>query len=109
MAQNKEARELIQNCDGGPEANYDGEDSWLIQWDQIKWYQGYEAIDQINDFVEALANSDDMVDYGCPSDDQTDWNEHFKFVRLGEEYGDIRCDGEGFWDIYPQTSIHIGA
>lgn len=109
MAKNPEARELIQSCDGGPEANYDGADSWLIKWSSIKWYAGYESVDQINDFVYALISSYDMVDYGCPEDDETEWIEHFKFVRLGESPEDITCEGEGFWDIYPQTSIHIGA
>ena len=108
MAKNKEARQLIEDCDGGMDSNYDGENSWLFRWTSIKWYEGYECIDQINKFIDSLV-SEDMTDYGCPEDDKTAWSENVKFVRVGEDSSDVRCEGEGFWDIYPQTSIHIGA
>ena len=51
----------------------------------------------------------DLSEYGCPESETIEWYEHIKFVRLGEDSSDVRCEGEGFWDIYPQTSIHIGA
>ena len=32
-------------------------------------------------------------------------SEHIKFVRVGEEDGDVENRGCGFWDIYPHTNI----
>ena len=31
-------------------------------------------------------------------------SEHIRFVRVGEEPGDIEMMGDGFWDIYPSTT-----
>ena len=33
-------------------------------------------------------------------------SEHIRFVRVGEETGDVEMMGDGFWDIYPSTTIN---
>ena len=82
--------------------NYEDENSWLIRWDGIKWYDSYEDIQTLEKFICEAASDE----YSFEVDGQTqNSSEHIKFVRVGEESGDIECSGEGFWDIYPSTHI----
>ena len=79
-----------------------------MQWDHIKWYDGYPEIDTINRFIESL-ESEDLAEYGEPEDaSRMPWGDHFIFVKVGEDRDDINTSGFGPWPIYPETSIHIG-
>jgi hypothetical protein len=78
----------------------DGSGHWLIHWDSIKWYNTYEEIGTIEKFVDAAYN--DSFELG---EDDGDSSEHIKFVRVGEETGDVEHKGFGFDDVAPQTSI----
>jgi hypothetical protein len=90
------------------EGDFDDEGGWLVRWDSIKWYEGHPEVDEVNDFIEAMS-SDDLTEYGERESSSIEWSEHFIFVRVGEECDDIRREGFGPWQIYPQTSIHIGS
>lgn len=67
------------------EAVYDslrigGDKYWLVEWDSVKWY-------------------DDWEDYKVPCavldlrNELQEMEEPFKFIRAGEDYGDIEMDG----------------
>ena len=101
-SQNAEAEALVFKYADYFERNYENEKSWLIRWDGIKWYDSYEDIQTLERFISE-AESDEYqfeVD-GKPQSS----SEHIKFVRVGEEDTDIETRGDGFWDIYPTTSI----
>ena len=78
----------------------DGTGHWLIHWDSIKWYDSYEEIGTIEKFVDAA--NDDCIELG---EDEGDSSDYIKFVRVGEETGDIEHRGFGFDEIAAQTSI----
>ena len=106
LAPNKDATALVFNHHDTLDLDYGGDGSLLVVWDGIKWYSGmgreYSEIDLIDKFVD---------DAGCDTwefddpDHPSASSEHFRFVKVGEESDDIECRGEGFWDIYPHTSI----
>ena len=107
LAKNPSVKRLCEDADTF-EGNFDDSGGWIVQWDQIKWYEGYPEIDVINSFVEAM-ESEDLSEYGELDDaPPVDWNDHFTFVKVGEDRGDIKTYGFGPWDIHPETSIHIG-
>ena len=84
------------------ERDYGGDKSWLIVWDGIKWYDSYEDIQTICKFI------DDAIcdEYQFEIDGELQSSaEHIRFVRVGEDSGDIEMLGDGFWDIYPSTHI----
>jgi len=54
----------------------DTKDHLLIQWSDIKWYEGRDEVALIQSFLH---------------DQDAD---HYRFVRTGEEGGDIDQDGE---------------
>ena len=101
-SQNAETQALVFKHADHFDRDYGGDKSWLIRWDHIKWYESYEDIQTLELFIQK-ASSDE---YSFEVDGQTQNScEHIKFVRVGEESGDIEMSGEGFWDIYTNTSI----
>ena len=101
-SQNAEAQSLVFKYADTFERDYGGDKSWLIAWDGIKWYDSYEDIQTICKFI------DDAIcdEYQFEIDGELQSSaEHIRFVRVGEDSGDIEMLGDGFWDIYPSTHI----
>ena len=115
LAKNPEAHDLCFRDSDETRPGYDEPGDWLVRWDNIKWYESYKEVRAIQDFVEAMEASD-LSEYGeaeAPllSDSNGkknphhgDWNEHFKFIRIGEDYEDIETKGYAF-DIYVNRGI----
>ena len=60
--------------------NYDGEETFVVSWEHVKWYEGYPEVDAINDFIERCDGDEiEGID---------DIYEHFRFLRLGEDTND---------------------
>ena len=109
LAPNKDATALVFNHHDKLDLDYGGDGSLLVVWDGIKWYSGMgdNVIDLIDKFVDD-AGCDTWEFEEDPKDlhgPESASSEHFRFVRVGEESDDITVRGEGFWDIYPHTSI----
>jgi len=101
-SQNADAQTLVFKHADTFERDYGGDKSWLIVWDGIKWYDSYEDIQTLERFVsEACSDEYEFEVDGKPQSS----SEHIKFVRVGEEDTDIETYGDGFWDIYTNTSI----
>ena len=101
-SQNAAAQTLVFRDADYFERNYENEKSWLIRWDGIKWYESYEDIQTLEKFIQEAAS--DEYEFEVDGEIQAS-SEHIKFVRVGEESDDIEMSGDGFWDIYPNTSI----
>ena len=85
-------REML-TCDNPIETNDNGDMLFQIDW--IKWYDGYDDVQAIEDW---------MVDH------DEEYEEHYSFHRLGEEFGDH--DSRGFsqaWEVYPSQKLSITA
>lgn len=74
------------------------DDGEVIVWniDSIKWYDSYEEIQIIENFMNELRNND----------------KEFSFVRIGEEYDDVEYESNyitGECDrVHPYQGIDIG-
>ena len=101
-AQNAAAQTLVFKDADHFDRDYGGDKSWLIRWDHIKWYESYEDIQTLEKFIHEA--SSDEYEFEVDGKAQSSC-EHIKFVRVGEESGDIEMLGDGFWDIYPNTNI----
>ena len=102
-SQNAEAQALVFQHADTFNRDYGEDKSWLLVWDGIKWYDSFEEVQTICKFIdEAVCDEyqfeDDDGNAGASS-------EHIRFVRVGEDSGDIEMLGDGFWDIYPSTHI----
>ena len=101
-SQNAEAQALVFKDADTFERDYGGDKSWLIVWDGIKWYDSYEDIQTICKFIDDAIC--DEYEFEVEGNKELS-SEHIRFVRVGEESGDIEMLGDGFWDIYPHTNI----
>lgn len=101
-SQNKSAETLVFKDADIFDRDYQGDKSWLIVWDDIKWYDSYEDIQTLERFIQQATC--DEYEFEVEGEPQAS-SDHIRFVRVGEETGDIEVDGQGFWDIYPSTTI----
>jgi len=103
VTQNKAAESLVFKDADTFNRDYDGDKSWLFTWDSIKWYESYEDIQALELFIQKA--SSDEYEFEVEGVEQSSC-EHIRFVRVGEETGDVEMSGDGFWDIYPTTHIN---
>jgi len=111
MAKSAEARAMC--FDEAQRMNdYDGKGNMLFAWDGIKWYDSYEGIRAIADFMdwclgEKVPVSDEQraADKSSTPATHIDADECFRFIRIGEETDDIEEMGCGFWDVGVSRSI----
>jgi len=113
MAKSPDARAL---CFAEAERREDyGEDgNMLFAWNGIKWYDSYEGIRAIGDFLdwcdaEQVPVSDEQKaqDKSPTPVTHVDGDECYKFVRIGEEIDDTEERGSGFWDVYVSRTIEF--
>jgi hypothetical protein len=101
-SKNKATEELVFKDTDTFNRDYCGDKSWLMVWGSIKWYDTYEEISTIMEFVEkASINAIEFEVDGEPQQSA----EHIRFVHVGEDYGDVEVMGDAFWDIYVHTQI----
>ena len=76
----------------------DIEGAFLFRWDHIKWYDSFEEVEAIQDFIQWCADEQIEVD-----GKQVSADEYYRFVRIGEEMDDNEVHGWGF-DIHIERS-----
>ena len=102
-SKNKEAEELVFRSADTFDRDYGGDKSWFLHWDCIKWYESYPDVDAIEKFVSEA----ECDEYNITDDDgnEVSSSDLIRFVRVGEDTGDIEVRGNGYWDITPYTYI----
>jgi hypothetical protein len=106
MAKSPEAREMCwANHDEMIKDYCDIKGAFLFRWDSIKWYDSFEGVSAIQDFIRWC--EDEIVPTGSKNkdgeDEVQDASEFFRFVRIGEETDDNEVCGWGF-DIHIERS-----
>jgi|TARA_R110000851_G_scaffold114364_1_gene239640 hypothetical protein len=105
MARSPQAREM---CWGDAEMIKDYfniEGAMLFRWSDIKWYDSYEGVEAIQDFIQWC--DEETIPTGKKKENGEDEvesaSEFFRFVRIGEEMDDNEVQGWGF-DIHIERS-----
>ena len=104
MAKSPEARALCF-AEATRHEDYEEKGNMLFAWDCIKWYDSYEEIRAIEDFLD-WCDSEDVPSQDAKGE-RVDGDECYRFVRIGEEVEDIEERGSGFWDVGVRRSIEI--
>jgi len=95
MAKSEEARKLCWSDHCEMIKDYAGEKgAFLFRWGGIKWYDSYEEIQAIQDFIQWCDCETIEVE-----GKEVDASEYYRFVRIGEEMDDNEAQGWGF-DIH---------
>ena len=89
-ARGGELPSLLDDADKGN--HNDGDESY--SWDHIKWYDTFEEVEAIQDFIQWCEDEQIEVD-----GKQVNADEYYRFVRIGEEMDDNEVQGWGF-DIH---------
>ena len=70
--------------------DYDGEGTTVFSWSAIKWHEDqFPEVKAITDFVTMNTN----YLSGISEDFDDKYDEHFRFVRLGEDNDDVEEEG----------------
>ena len=106
MAKSPEAREMCWGDSEMVKDYCDIEGAFLFRWDHIKWYDSYEGVSAIQDFIQWC--DEETIPTGKKKengdDEVQDASEFYRFVRIGEEMDDNEVQGWGF-DIHIERSI----
>ena len=95
MAKSPKARELCWADHDEMIKDYNDEKgAFLFRWTGIKWYDSYEEIQAIEDFIDWCENETIEVD-----GNEVDAYDFYRFIRIGEEMDDNVSQGWGF-DIH---------
>jgi len=101
LAKSPEAREMCFSETNMRINDYCGDGNILFSWTAIKWYEGYEEIDAIVDFMDWC----DVEMIETDDGDQWDAVEFYRFVRAGERDDDNVVRGNGWDDVCISRSI----
>lgn len=93
LATTPKAKELcFTHCDHF-EKDYKEVGSMLFNWEWLKWYDSYEDVQAIKGFMDLC--------------DDEGLDNHFRFVRMGEDVNDVEERGHYAWnDAGVCRSIH---
>ena len=95
MAKSPEARKLCWSEHTEMIKDYAGiKGAFLFRWDHIKWYDSFEEIQAIAEFLD-WCESERFEHEGK----EVDACDFYRFVRIGEEMDDNETQGWGF-DIH---------
>ena len=99
MAKSPEARELCWADHDEMIKDYsDTKGAFLFRWGGIKWYDSYECVAAIQDFIDWCETEQIEVE-----GKEVDAAEFYRFIRIGEEMDDNVAQGWGF-DIHIERS-----
>ncbi len=84
--------------------------SFLFKWGWLKWYDSFECVSAIEDFMDWCDGEDIPTGEKDPEGkEKTQYAaEFYKFIRIGEEMDDSEQRGDAFWgDICINRSIEF--
>ena len=114
MAKSPEARALCWGEHDRMIKDYNGEGNILFAWGSIKWYDTYEGVGALNDFMDwcdcemvPVSEEQKAQDKSPTPVTHRDGDECYRFVRIGEDTDDNEQRGHAFWDVYVNRSIEF--
>ena len=113
MAKSPDARSLFF-AEATRHEDYEEKGNMLVSWFDIKWYDSFEGVAAIQDFLDWCDSEDVPVSDEQKAQDKSptpvthvSGDECYRFVRIGEEVEDIEERGSGFWDVGVRRSIEF--
>jgi len=85
-----------------------GDETMLMSWSGIKWYDSFEEINAICKFISDC-ESDELKGWGVEQDEEHGYAyQNFRFLRIGEDYDDVEDKGEHcYGDIHISREIQF--
>ena len=112
MAKSPEARALCWGEHDRMIKDYGEKGNMLFAWNSIKWYDSYEGIRAIADFLDwcdsehvPVSEEQAKADMSPTPITHVDGDQCYRFVRIGEDLDDNESRGSGFWDVGVRREI----
>ena len=113
MAKSPDARALCFD-EAHRQNDYEEKGNMLFSWFDIMWYDSYEGVRAIEDFLDwcdsehvPVSEEQAKADMSPTPITHVDGDQCYRFVRVGEELEDIEERGSGFWDVGVRRSIEF--
>ena len=100
LAKSRETRVLCYNDTDKYIQNHEEEGTCLFYWGHIKWYDSFEEVQAIEDFLDWCECERVDVD-----GKDTDADQFVQFIRIGEELDDMEARGYGYYNVGINRSI----
>ena len=114
MAKSPDARALCWGEHDRMIKDYEEKGNMLFAWNSIKWYDSYEGIRAIEDFLDwcdsehvPVSEEQAKADMSPTPITHVDGDQCYRFVRIGEDLDDNETRGSGFWDVGVRRSIEF--
>jgi len=114
MAKSPDARALCFAEADQRREDYEEKGNMLFSWFDIKWYDSYEGVRAIEDFLDwcdsehvPVSEEQAKADMSPTPITHVDGDQCYRFVRIGEELEDIEHRGSGFWDVGVRRTIEF--
>jgi len=102
MAKSPEARAMCFSHADQMIKDYDEDGAMCFYWSQIKWYDNYECVQAIAEFMDWCES--EVIGEG---NEATDASSFFRFIRTGEDNDDNVVRGYGYNDIHISRNIEF--
>ena len=101
LAKSQPARELCFAHADETINDYIDEGSRLMKWDSVKWYDSYQSVRALIDFMDWADDQEFPTTMGNMTDEieNMEGSMFYRFVEIGEDADDVTIRGEAYWDI----------
>ena len=101
LAKSQPARELCFAHADETINDYIDEGSRLMKWDSVKWYDSYQSVRALIDFMNWADDQEFPTTKGNMMDEieNMEGSMFYRFVEIGEDADDVTIRGEAYWDI----------
>ena len=105
LAKNQPARELCFAHADETINDYIDEGSRLMKWDGIKWYDSYQSVRAITDFMDWADEQEFPTTNMMDEIENVEGSMFYRFVQIGEEMEDVTVRGDAYWDINVRQEV----
>ena len=107
LAKSQPARELCFAHADETINDYIDEGSRLMKWDGIKWYDSYQSVRAITDFMDWADDQEFPTTKGNMMDEieNMEGSMFYRFVEIGEDADDVTIRGDAYWDINVRREV----
>ena len=107
LAKSQPARELCFADADETINDYIDEGSRLMKWDDVKWYDSYQSVRALIDFMDWADDQEFPTTKGNMMDEieNMEGSMFYRFVEIGEDADDVTIRGDAYWDINVRREV----
>ena len=105
LAKSQPARELCFADADETINDYIDEGSRLMKWDSVKWYDSYQSVRALIDFMDWADDQEFPTTNMMDEIENEEGSMFYRFVEIGEDADDVTIRGDAYWDINVRREV----